>query len=86
MREVIAERWRALENSEERLRAAVEAAAIEGRDRGLLPEELIIALKELESEVFAQPGSVRAVDHDARRRFREWLITSCLEAYFGAER
>ncbi|HEX6536834.1 MAG TPA: hypothetical protein VF041_19765 [Gemmatimonadaceae bacterium] len=85
MRVVIAERWRALEDSEERLRAAVHAAAIEGRERGLRPEELIIALKELESDVFAQPGAVRTVDHDARRRFREWLITSCLEAYFDAD-
>lgn len=85
LREVIAERWRALDNSEERLREAVQAAAVEGRNRGLRPEELIIALKELESDVFAQPGAVRAVDFDARRRFREWLITSFLEAYFGAE-
>jgi hypothetical protein len=85
LRDVIAERWRALEDSEERLRAAVRAAAVEGRNRGLHPEELLITLKELESEVFAQPGAVRAVDRDARRRFREWLITSCLEAYFSAE-
>ncbi len=45
---------------------------------------LIISLKTLESDVFASPGMVRAVDHDTRRRLREWLITSFLETSFGA--
>jgi hypothetical protein len=45
---------------------------------------LIIPLKTLESDVFASPGMVRAVDHDTRRRLREWLITSFLETSFGA--
>jgi hypothetical protein len=85
LRDVIAERWRALEDSDRRLQTAVRAAAAEAKTRGLRPEELIIALKTLEGEVLAPPGSVRAADFEARRRFREWLIAACLEAYFDAE-
>ena len=54
LREVIGERWRALETSEDHLRATLRAAASEAKRRGLRPEELIIALKALEEEVFAQ--------------------------------
>lgn len=86
LRDVIAARWRTLEQSEAQLRHAVHVAAAEGRERGLRPEELVVILKGIEADVFAAPGAMRATDRDARRRFREWLVTSCLEAYFADDR
>ena len=83
LRTVIAERWRALEDAEGRLSAAVMRAAREAKELGLRPEELIILLKGIEDEVIAQPGTLRASDLDARRRFREWLVSNCLRAYFS---
>ena len=82
LRDVISERWRALEQSEERLRSAVRAASDEARERGLRPEELIRILKEIEADVFEQHGPVRASDQDLRVRIREFLVTSCINAYF----
>src|SRR5690349_11576892 len=82
LRDVIAERWRALEQSQEHLRAAIRIVAAEAKERGLRAEELIITLKALEGEMFSNAESNRPADPTARRRFREWLITTCLEAYY----
>ena len=82
LRVVIAERWRATEDADARLSAALVQAAHEAHERGLRPEELIIAMKTLEEEVMGRPGALRATDPDARRRFREWLVSACLKAYF----
>ena len=83
LRAVIAERWRAVEDAEGRLAHVVTQAAREAKALGLRPEELIIFLKGIEDDVMAQPGTLRASDLDARRRFREWLVSSCLRAYFS---
>lgn len=85
LRGVIAERWRSLEQSERQLYEAVRAAVAEAKTRELQPEQLILALKKIEADVFARPGSMRATDQGARDRFHQWLVTACLEAYFGRE-
>ena len=83
LRAVIAERWRAVSDTENALAAVVARVAREARVDGLRPEELIIALKAIEEDVLGAPGTLRADDFDARRRFREWLVTSCVRAYFA---
>jgi hypothetical protein len=83
LRTVIAERWRAVSDTESALAAVVARAAHEAREDGLRPEELIIALKRIEQDVLGAPGTLRATDIEARQRFREWLVTSCVRAYFA---
>jgi hypothetical protein len=83
LRTCIAQRWRAFERAEQELVDTVSRAAQEARSRGLRPEELVIALKALEEDVMGQPGALRGTDPDARRRFREWLVSSCVKAYFA---
>ncbi|HUQ83635.1 MAG TPA: hypothetical protein VM076_20955 [Gemmatimonadaceae bacterium] len=85
LREVIADQWRTPSDGDGRLGSAVRAAAAEAKDRGLRPEELIIALKAVESEVFDRRGGVRVADADAERRFHEWLVVTCLRAFFAPE-
>lgn len=85
LRTVIAERWRSLEESEAQLRHAVQTAAAEARARALQPEALLLQLRQIEADVFATPNAIRATDEDARRRFHSWLVTACLESYFGSE-
>ena len=83
LRAAIAEGWRAGQQTEERLQAVLARAAREAHELGLRPEELIVALKRVEEEVMGQPGALRATDADARRRFREWMVSACVRAYFG---
>ena len=83
LRAMLGARWRELEESEGQLRRAVRAAASEAKARGLQPEQLILTLKEIEADVFAAPGAVRAADQGARERFHRWLVATCLDAYFG---
>ena len=83
LRAVIAEEWRAAAGSQEALAGVVARVAREARDDGLRPEELIIILKQVETQVLGAPGTLRAGDLDARRRFREWLVSSCVRAYFA---
>ena len=86
LRDVLEERWRALEDADGRLHEAVHTAAREAKALGIRPEHLIVAMKRLESEIFAQRRAIRARDPEARVRFREWLVSSCLEAYFEERR
>lgn len=82
LRVQIMRHWRAMDGSEPGLAEAILDAAREARERGLRPEELIVALKEIADEVAGTPDALRASDVDARRRFREWLVTSCVKAWF----
>lgn len=83
LRAAIAGHWRGAEGSEPALAGAIAGAAREAHAQGLRPEALIVALKDIADEVAGAPEALRASDADARRRFREWLVTSCVKAYFG---
>ena len=85
LRVVIADRWREADGAEARLAEVLSRAAHEARERSMQPEELLVMLRRLEEEMIARPGTLRGTDPDARRRFREWLVQSCLRAYFGRE-
>jgi hypothetical protein len=85
LRAVIADRWRGADGSDARLAEVLARAAQEARAREMQPEELLVMLRHLEEEMIARPGTLRSNDPDARRRFREWLVQSCLRAYFGRE-
>jgi hypothetical protein len=62
------------------LRAALQTAAAEAREREMRPEELIIELKAIFTS--AMHGKGMAVPAD-ENRLREWLVTNCLKAYYG---
>ena len=83
LRAAIADGWRAGQDAEHRLSEVLRHTAHEAHEQGLRPEELIVALKRVEEEVMGQPGALRATDVDARRRFREWMVSACVKAYFG---
>ena len=83
LRVAIADGWRAGQESQARLHDVLVRAAREAHDQGLRPEELIVALKHVEEDVMGQPGTLRSTDVDARRRFREWMVSACVRAYFG---
>lgn len=85
LREVIAARWRALEESEAHLRDVVNSATREARESGMRPEEVIVALKALEREVFGNPAALRSSDVEARDRFRAWLVSTCIAAYYAGD-
>jgi hypothetical protein len=85
LRAVIADRWREADGAESRLAEVLTRAAHEARARAMQPEELLVTLRQLEEELIARPGTLRGTDPDARRRFREWMVQSCLRAWFGRE-
>jgi hypothetical protein len=85
LRAVIADRWRAVSETEEALSMAVGRVAREARANGMRPEELLIALKSIEAQVLGAHGTLRGDDMEARRRFREWLVSNCVRAYFAEE-
>jgi hypothetical protein len=60
---------------------AVQTAAREARERKLVPEALIIQLKQLANDV-----GLPAVEADRRRKnIREWMITTSLRAYWDRD-
>ena len=59
------------------LRAALAVVAGEARERAIRPEELIVTLKQLIDEL---PGSRSSSGEE--RRLREWIVTTCIRAYF----
>ena len=83
LRSAIAERWRDGSGAESALVAVIARVSRDARAAGLRPEELIIALKAIEQDVLGAPGTLRADDVEARRRFREWLVSNCVKAYFA---
>lgn len=73
-----ADRVRELDRAE--LGASIQAGAQEARARSMRPEELIIELKGvLASAVREHPA--RSVADE--QRLREWMVTTCLKAYYG---
>lgn len=83
LRTVIAQRWREVTATERALSVLIKRIADDARARGLRPEELIIALKAVEEEVLGGTATLRGDDAAVRRRFREWLVSSCVHAYFA---
>ena len=62
------------------VRDAVGAAAAEARQRGLRPEELVLAFKGIEDEVVMQ---LDAKSKSAHETLRSRLVSALLSAYFG---
>lgn len=75
----IVARWQDVAD-DDALTAALSEAAQDARQRSLLPEELLLALKAIEEEV---GDKLRAVDADDRDRFRHWLVGACMRAFFN---
>lgn len=46
------------------------------------PETLVVLLKQLEEELIELEPALRRVTPDERRRLREWVVTTCVRAYF----
>lgn len=82
LRTSLAARWTEPDSFDAALTSALTAAAEEARTRGLRPEELLVALKEIEEDV-----SVRldVADTQDRDRFHTWLIGACMRAFFSDE-
>ena len=64
----------------EGMRAALRALCAEGRRRGLRAEQVVVALK----GAWASLPEVRRAAHDAQRAAVEWLVTACIEEYYGS--
>ena len=77
LRRAIHQRRQSPAIGDEELHAALQVVAAEAREHSLRPEELIVALKQVIDEV---PG-VRSNSGDDRR-LREWIVTTCIQAYF----
>jgi hypothetical protein len=77
LRRAILEHRHAPGSGDATLQAALEVVAAEARQRALRPEELIVALKQVIDE---HPGSRSASGEE--RRLREWVVTTCIRAYY----
>jgi len=77
LRKAIQDRRQSPAIGDDALQAALSALASEARERALRPEELIVALKQLMDE----PRSARSSSTEDRQ-LREWVVTTCIRAYF----
>ena len=64
---------------DEALHLALRAVAAEARERSLRPEELIVTLKRVMDE---PPASRSNSSSSEERHLREWIVTTCIHAYF----
>lgn len=82
LRDAIALRLHDPSRSEDELRVVLHDVATEARTRALRPEELIVSLK----AVMSQVGSGRFPSSpDDQRKLQEWLVTTCIQAYFAKD-
>lgn len=81
LRRALLRQWQSAEEPVPELQEVVAVVAAEARDRGVRPEELIIEIKFVE-EGLAEQSRIAA---RTRARVREWIVTACVKAYFGAE-
>lgn len=82
LREAIVVRLRDPSAPDDDLRGVLRDVAAEARTRSLRPEELIISLK----TVLSQVGSARFQSApEEQRRLQEWLVTTCIHAYFSKD-
>jgi hypothetical protein len=79
LRAAIAEALAAPGEGTPALREGLRIAAREAQERQMRPEELIIELKGLFSVVLQGRTGTFTGDEN---RLREWLVTSCLKAYY----
>lgn len=77
LRKAIEARRQAPATGDEALRTALRAVAAEARERSLRPEELIVILK----QVMDEPRASRSSSSE-ERNLREWIVTTCIQAYF----
>ena len=77
LRRAIQERRQSPAIGDTALQEALQAVAAEARERSLRPEELIVALKQLMDD----PRPPRPGSGD-ERHLREWIVTTCIRAYF----
>lgn len=82
LREAITTRLRNPSQADDELRIVLREVATEARDRALRPEALIVALKGVLAEI-----DTARLTHDVEepRRLQEWLVTTCIHAYFDRE-
>jgi hypothetical protein len=58
---------------------SIAAAAAEARERSIPPERLLVQLK----LVAEQAGLPPMLGDEAANALREWIVSACVEAYFG---
>jgi hypothetical protein len=82
LREAITTRLRDPSHSDDELRLVLREVATEARSRSLRPEALIVALKKVMSEI-----EIARLAHSVEepRRLQEWLVTTCIQAYYDPE-
>ena len=79
LRTAIAAQWRTGQAESAETRDALLSIAREARERGIRPEALIVVLKRIESDVARSVPERSAV---VQRQLTEWLVTTCVRAYF----
>jgi hypothetical protein len=77
LRRAIQDRRQSPAIGDEPLQTALQVVASEARERALRPEELIVTLKQLMDE----PRSAKSSSSEDRQ-LREWIVTTCIRAYF----
>ena len=82
LRAALSARWSRSETNDSVLESALAAAAHDAKERGLRPEELLIALKRIEEDVADALDVANTQDRD---RFRTWLVGACMRAFFGSD-
>lgn len=82
LRSALSARWSDSEGNDSVLESALVAAACDARQRGLRPEQLLIALKRIEEDV---ADALEVVNTQDRDRFRIWLVGVCMRAFFGTD-
>lgn len=80
LRDAVVAQWRAPQRELVELGETLRAVADDARARGLRPEDLIIALHEVQLEVGVAEGRLPI---ELRDRVHTWLVRACLRAYFG---
>lgn len=79
LREAIQLRLRDPSVPDEELRLVLREVATEARNQSLRPENLIVALKRVMAELETSRTSYPS---DEPRKLQEWLVTTCIQAYF----
>ena len=83
LREAIVLRLREPSGPDDDLRAVLQEVADEARSNSLRPETLIVALKSVMADI--EPGRTGR-NPDEQRRLHEWIVTTCIRAYFDPSR
>ena len=82
LHEAVARAYRQEAETEDALREALRHAATEAHQRGLRPEELVIALKAVLDDV---PNAGRRDELKGWSQTRDRIVSACIAAYFRPE-